>query len=1134
MAYFKILKTQPTIINRSLISLAVLSTFLLPASPTFANVINNTLTKGEYTYQGDTYLNGKPYVKLKDSEALTLKVNQGDLFIQGTMNSFNLGKDSLLTITANNVYFKNTGIITPDSRSAVVFNADKVVFNGGTSGINWTSGPTHDVIVNGALEFTGNFSEMPVYTNSGGSYKPEAEGGSRNIKARDGIFIHDVVSNGAIQQWNVNFYTPSIVIENSTFDMQSEYGAVMMMMYSFTKGEEGKAGIGDITIRHNKVSPGGGFGMAMGAYLEGGLTDINSFTVDDLTMMEGHSSNIVGLSISTEAQVKLNQLTLSNIHGIGADGEAYGLWLANDNRPRFDPTHAEVKNITVSSITSDLNRAVGIFNDGATDKNNPVKITLQSNTIAINNITGQEAAGYIGTKGSSLETKQINISQITANDGEAVAFQTADTKTTIEGTMVIDDVNGGSLATGLALNGGEIAGTSLAISSVHASSQNGESTLIDAQAGAKVTFSEVLLTKNRKNVPLAYSGEYSGEAKETSNIVRDVAIRSLSGADVRLTDKNGTYNIAGTIFSGRDAKETSTTGGSVNIDGKKVSIFGDVYAVNGGVINISLNSGSQLEGQIDDYHDLNTVKNGTVFKNSSFTIGEVVQAGQATLSLNGGQWTAHGKNFINNLDFGTGGGLVDLSKNDNSSVFINKLSGSGQFTMRLDNDPTKSDMLYIQDMDNKAKYQVNVVLNDTVRSVYELTNVRVATTNGNHQNWNDNITAVIADQGINNVEFTMTKEAYNKNDASNALINGKGDGAGTYKPGETVVNEIFGSQDSTNWVIASTEIKDPGDEPSTPDKPNKPSTSLSDAGNALLATARGTYWTAVEIDRLTNRMGDARYADNGDSGLWIRLRQSRIGTDTGEGDFKSKNTTYQVGYDYAIEKDYGRQLLGLAFDYMDTDLDYKEISGEGNTDRYSVSAYSTWLADNGVYVDVLAKWGRLSNDFNIMNSSGGNVKVDYDNNMWAISTELGRKLSDPKTGMFIEPNAQLQYTLVTDAQYKTSQGTSVDQENIDSLIGRMGVRIGRTFGETNANSFYFKADLSREFFGEQKIRVKDKTTQVAGDTIKVQNKGFWFDIGSGLQAQFGKNSYAYTDIEYRFGNDLDRSWLVNVGARYEF
>ena len=101
-------------------------------------------------------------------------------------------------------------------------------------------------------------------------------------------------------------------------------------------------------------------------------------------------------------------------------------------------------------------------------------------------------------------------------------------------------------------------------------------------------------------------------------------------------------------------------------------------------------------------------------------------------------------------------------------------------------------------------------------------------------------------------------------------------------------------------------------------------------------------------------------------------------------------------------------------------------------------------------------------------------------------------------------------------------------------IGRMGVRIGRAFGEEQNHNIYAKADMFREFMGEQKIHVKDVTTRVKGDTITVQNKGFWFDVGGGFQSQLGRDAYAYADVEYRFGNDLDKSWIVNAGMRYEF
>ena len=696
--------------------------------------------------------------------------------------------------------------------------------------------------------------------------------------------------------------------------------------------------------------------------------------------------------------------------------------------------------------------------------------------------------------------------------------------------LTLTNVNGVSEAYGLQLSGKKETGTTIDNLIINTIESDKLAIALNATNGAHLTTQTVNI--NPENWA-QYQGNFTSDKPSETVEVNTLAIRAIEDSVLDLTSESGTKTIYGTILAASGSTDEKDPGGHIKIGGQGVTIFGDVYAGNNGTVDITLNEGSMLEGQIDDYHELNSVAQGTIFKNTSFTTGEVAHAGKATLTLNGGQWIARGQSFVDSLTFGAEGGLVDLSKNENSSVSINNLTGSGQFTMRLDNERTKSDMLYIQNLDKNAQYQVNVVLNNTTRSVYELEDVRIATTNGHYQSWGDNFTAVLADQGINDVTFTVSKEEFRTDDKDNALINGSDNGSDSYKPGEVAVNEIYGNKEggATNWVINKKEETDPGTDP---EEPTDPSTSLSDAGNALLATARGTYWTAVEIDRLTNRMGDARYANNGEDGLWIRLRQSRLGTDTGEGDFKSDNTVYQVGYDHAFQHDGGRQLVGIAFDYMDTDLDYKGISGEGNTDRYGITAYTTWLADNGFYVDLVGKWGRLDNDFDIVNGSGGRVKADYDNNMWAISAEFGKKLSNPKTGMFIEPNAQLQYTMVTDAQYSTNQGTRVDQDRIDSVIARAGVRIGRAFGETQSNTIYAKADMFREFFGEQKIHVKDVTTHVEGDTITVQNKGFWFDVGGGFQAQLGKNTYAYADVEYRWGDDLDKSWLVNAGARFEF
>lgn len=604
------------------------------------------------------------------------------------------------------------------------------------------------------------------------------------------------------------------------------------------------------------------------------------------------------------------------------------------------------------------------------------------------------------------------------------------------------------------------------------------------------------------------------------------AVRANYLSVINLNTEGSKYSVYGNLVAGR-GQETTQNGGTINFGGSGSVLVGDALAGNTGTIKLDLKDGAVFEGRTDDYAD--TELENKIFRPGEFSI-PVTEKGSVSLSMNNATWIARGNSFLSELSFSgdSSTNIIDMTKEERSALTIGKVSGSGQVKMRLDavsEDHSDGDMLYVRDISD-GELVINV---DWVngQSIQEGDWIRFATVNEGA----NKLRVVSRDNGFFNLEYATKAVARNEDDASaNEAYDGNAtdiENGDAHKPGEEVVNEVF-NENGTNWYIGYT------DQTSGEDPVNPGHSEISDAGSALLATARGTYWTSVEIDRLTNRMGDARYANNGEDGLWIRLRQSRLGTDTGEGDFKSDNTVYQVGYDHAFQRDGGRQLVGVAFDYMDTDLDYKGISGEGNTDRYGITAYTTWLADNGFYVDVVGKWGRLDNDFDIINGSGGRVKADYDNNMWAISAEVGRKLSNPKTGMFIEPNAQLQYTMVTDAQYSTNQGTRVDQDRIDSVIGRMGVRIGRAFGEEQNHNIYAKADMFREFMGEQKIHVKDVTTRAKGDTITVQNKGFWFDVGGGFQSQLGRDAYAYADVEYRFGNDLDKSWIVNAGMRYEF
>lgn len=397
------------------------------------------------------------------------------------------------------------------------------------------------------------------------------------------------------------------------------------------------------------------------------------------------------------------------------------------------------------------------------------------------------------------------------------------------------------------------------------------------------------------------------------------------------------------------------------------------------------------------------------------------------------------------------------------------------------------------------------------------------------------------DEGFRNVTLTVAKEAYDKTKtAENSKYNGANAGAGDYKPGNDYVDHIFGDE-GTNWYIAGQleEGTDPTPTPSPNPVPgpgeedtNTPDSTLSDAGLTILATARSNYWTAVEMDRLNKRQGDARYA-KGDDGVWLRARYESNGTDSGLGDFESDAVTYQLGFDHAFKQKDGRRIVGGAVDYKDVNVDFNTTAGEGNTDRFGFKAYGTWLGNNGAYVDLNAIWGVLSNSFDIVNGSGHRITANYDNHIMGASAETGHRFM-LTNGFFAEPQLQLQYLRVTNADYSTSQGTHMVHDAFNSVISRIGFRGGMEFGETSSQTVYVKADWMREWAGKQKIMAFDVTTHRTGYDASIDNKGSWYDVGFGAQAKIVDDSFGFVDVEYRFGNSLDKSWVVNAGVRYAF
>ena len=597
---------------------------------------------------------------------------------------------------------------------------------------------------------------------------------------------------------------------------------------------------------------------------------------------------------------------------------------------------------------------------------------------------------------------------------------------------------------------------------------------------------------------------------------------------VNLNYQNGAGSeIKGDIISGYGGNITIGNADGISTlstrnNAGTLKLTGDALSANGGKLSINLTSGSTWTGRADDYQDADLKEQvESEFFNPKFS-HEIAASGTVNVNLGeGAKWDVTGQSWVTELD---GNGVINLTNGEGSdAVHIGTVKGSNTFVVNLKPDGLDtSDMLYIYDGSSAGVQNLRInneaeVLNALKDDGDRIRFATVGKTAGAGAGFGDDY--VVRGRGVINSGFSIDYVDYEE-DKQNAdyTTDYNGDNFDVDKPGNSYVENVYGEAkgaddiDSQNLYLVRDSSKDAG---------------KSDSGATIINMSRANYKNAIYMDRLNKRMGEMRYVNGEEEqGLWVRLRHDRIGQ---SGDFRSMNTMYEVGYDVKQPTDNGEHRIGMAIDYMRGSTTYDDIMGKGETKRYGLWLYDTWLGEKGHYTDYIVKWGHLSNDFDIRDKDSlENITGDYSNNVFSVSAEYGKK-NDMGNNWYFEPQAQLQLARVTGADYVTTQGSKVNVDGINSLIGRAGFRIGRDMDENS--TVYLKADLLHEFMGDQTVTAADATGTLREE---FENKGTWYDVGFGFAAKMSKNSYAFMDFEKSFGNDNDETYQINAGMQWSF
>ena len=1077
----------------------------------------NNATNSNIVVNADTIVDGTGYYGPDVSSGSGAE--QPKHILKNSLFEIRDGKIVNMTVTAGNVKltFNDVNMLSPHIVKAEGTNgADIYIVNDyATTDTANSNKDFAGINVSAFIEgnsLTLNSIGRGIYTGVGGNYYPVIVDGQeyRNVyidvnnqvkitSASDGIF------NEGVNKGDVTITAGSVHIKNT--DRNGIYNAGQsddkenLMKITATNGniliESGGDGADQASVKNKtegSTTLKAGVGSIMltsksnGIYATKGTVNLSSKDGNSISakVYEGEDFK-QRRSISAEggSQVNLNAIAGSNVLN--------GVIFAKD-----DTTSVTLKHNILDEEGNVVKRGSGsnyIYSsskgskDTVGDRSDVVAALYAQNEGRIELAAGEGGINYIESFYTDLDDSD------TSNDSERTVWAQRGGVIDINGTTVIKSSNAENFyEDGYATNSRGVAIT----------------------AGSGDITTDPIPEGVRSTVNVEYGGAVTLEDKTTfsSAIYGDIAAGYGGLINISRLETNGNYGL---------------------------HVEGNALAANGGELNLDLGNGGVWYGRADDYGDAGynndaENKDHDSFYNPIFS-NEITEGGKVNITMgDSAEWNLTGQSWVSSLDVtnANGNATINMAYDGNThGLTIGELKGvadgnsDATFTMSLNHDNhLESDMLYAKN----ATGEYNVVINDMIEGIENINEdnvLRFATVKGGATF--NNVT--MKDTGFYNLAFEVDHSEYDVNDTENTGYNGSA--FGTEKPGKDNVDDFFelkndeetqskimlldeNTQQDTNsvenWYI--TRVK---------------SQEMSDAGKTMLNMSRANYSNAIYMDRLNKRLGEARYINSEeDEGMWVRVRHDRIGKDEA---FRSQNTMYELGYDKRQECDNGKRRVGFAVDYMHGDTGYNDIAGKGEIDRYGLWLYDTWTGNKGHYVDYVAKWGHLSNDFEVYNSEG-KVTGDYSNNVFSISAEYGRK-KDMGNDWYFEPQAQLQLARVTGADYTTSQGTKVSVDGINSLIGRAGFRIGKDFGEEKQSTLYFKADVLHEFLGDQTIRALDGTTN-GWQSVDYENQGTWYDIGIGYAAMLSQSTYAFIDLEQSFGNDNDDTYQINAGVRWTF
>lgn len=436
--------------------------------------------------------------------------------------------------------------------------------------------------------------------------------------------------------------------------------------------------------------------------------------------------------------------------------------------------------------------------------------------------------------------------------------------------------------------------------------------------------------------------------------------------------------------------QSSLTGNVINqfntqIEGLKDN--GKYYYYQIGLVNnteVSLTS-SRWTGDLKDEINLNGTslgeavnkedalsKNVISLKNGSIWTGGVDVAKKSTVDVTldeTSSWTVSSNSRVNSIGLAPsesrqasknsgvtiGNGVtLTIAKGSSASTISSLQTGTGSSL------EVESARVTIDSIGGSGTVQLNKNGFVTIKAASDEVNATLTSLDGSKLTTAENVSASVTIAGALADEMGMDAVIKAYNDGNNYA----GKGKVTFSGG-LIGDDLIGRNDENGVFVQESSRKN---------------TQLVSIGEGTAITMM--QWRA-DADDMAQRMGDLRSGD-GTAGAWVRT----FGGKAEAGHVDNKYYGIQAGVDALIGSGGTKQFAGGALSYATGDADFANGTGENYIG--TLTGYSTWLFENGAYIDVTAKWGKLHNEFDLAVDTR-KLSGRYNTQALALTVESGHR-----------------------------------------------------------------------------------------------------------------------------------------------